>query len=161
MDLEYIIMDAGILAAIILCIVGIIKLPFKTFKTNHPLAYKITFCAISLILIVGASIVCELFIIGGTLISVEYAVLLLTTVAGVFGLYGSYEGLGLKELVKKLVAQINALFDRHAGSKLEKVIEKYGISAIISKNAEMQLKKKQTEQQATQTIINSNTTGPQ
>lgn len=158
MDLGYVIMDAGILAAIILCIVGIIKLPFKTFKTNHPTAYKITFCAVSLVLIVGGSIICQLFIIGGALASVEYAVLLLTTIAGVFGLYGSYEGLGLKELAKKLVAQIDALLDRHQGSKLEKVIEKYGISTIIQKNAEMQAAKKQAEQQTTNS---NNTTEPQ
>lgn len=158
MDLGYVIMDAGILAAIILCIVGIIKLPFKTFKTKHPIAYKITFCTISLILIVGGSIICQLFIIGGSLTSVDYAVLLLTTVAGVFGLYGSYEGLGLKELAKKLVAQIETLFNRHQNSKLEKMIEQYGISTIIQKNAEMQSAKKQVEQQKTNS---NNITEPQ
>ena len=158
MDLGYVIMDAGILAAIVLCIVGIVKLPFKTFKTNHPLAYRITFCAISLVLIVGGSIICQLFIIGGSLASVDFAVLLLTAIAGVFGLYGSYEGLGLKELAKKLVAQISALFDRHQDSKLEKMLKKYGISTFIQKNAEMQAAKKQAEQQTT----NSNsTTEPQ
>lgn len=138
-------MDAGILAAIILCLVGIAKLPFKTFKSKHPLAYRITFCALSLILIVGASIVCELFIIGGTLWSMDYAILVLTTTAGVFGLYGSYEGLGLKELSKKLVEKTSTLFNRHSDNKLEKLINKYGISSIIQKNAEMQLKKKQAE----------------
>lgn len=123
-------MCASIITAIILCFVGIIKLPFKTFKENHPKWYKAIFCVLSLVLSVVGPIISQLYILNGTLASTEFAVLLLTTVAGVFGLYTSYEGLGLKELVKTIVSKVAELFDKFDEAKLKKMVGKVGIEKL-------------------------------
>lgn len=115
-----VIMSGSIIATIILCFVGIIKLPFKKFKENHPTAYKIVFYALSLILAIGVPILCGLYMIDLTFKSLEFYVLIITTIAGVFGLYGTYEGAGLKKLVQTIVAKIKALCNKYSDSKLSK-----------------------------------------
>ena len=100
-------MSAGVVTSIILCIIGIVKLPFKNFKSTHKRGYKAIFTGLSFILSLGLSILNQLYILDGQLISVEFATLLSVVFAGVFWGYGGvYEGLGLKELVKKIIENI-------------------------------------------------------
>lgn len=138
-------MCASIITAIILCFVGIIKLPFKTFKEKHPKWYRAVFCIMSLVLSVAGPIVSQLYILNGTLASMEFVVLLLTTIAGVFGLYTSYEGLGLKQLVKTIVSKVAELFDKFDDAKLKKIVGKVGVEKL-NEIAE-QLKQERVEAQ--------------
>lgn len=152
--MEKVFMCASIITAIILCFVGIVKLPFKTFKEKHPKWYRAVFCLLSLALAVVAPIISELYILNGQLASLEFAVLTLTTVAGVFGLYTSYEGLGLKQLVKIIVEKITQLFNSYSDSKLAKVVGTVGIEKLNEINEKLQaekLAKKQSEKQEEQT----------
>ena len=140
------IMCASILTAIILCIVGIIKVfPCSLyFKEKHPKWYKGIFYGISLILAVVLPIISELYILKGTLASMNFFVLIITTIAGVFGLYGTYEGTQLKELVSKLISSIKTLFEKFSENKLAKVVEKVGLdklTQIDTMNKENEAKK--------------------
>lgn len=140
------IMCASILTAIILCIVGIIKiLPFcLSFKEKHPKWYKGIFYGISLILAVILPIISELYILKGTLASMNFFVLAITTVAGVFGLYGTYEGTSLKELINKLIAKVGELFKTFGNKKLARTVAKVGLdklTIIDAQNKENEAKK--------------------
>lgn len=140
------IMCASIITAIILCIVGIIKVlpPCLSFKEKHPKWYKGIFYGVSLILAVAFPILGELYILNGSLASVNFIVLIFTTIAGVFGLYTSYEGLGLKELAKKLVEKIAELLNNFKESKAAKLVKEMGLdklSEIDTKNKEKEAKK--------------------
>lgn len=102
--MEKLFMSAGIVVTIVLCFVGILKLPFGVFKQKHPQWFKSIFTIVTLILAVGLSVLDELYILCGELLSLDFVILVVTVIAGVFGGYnGVYEGLGLKELVKKIV----------------------------------------------------------
>jgi hypothetical protein len=119
--MEKLFMSAGVVTAIVLCLVEIIKLPFGKFKEKHPNLYKAIFTIISIILAVGLSVLDEIYILGGVLLSLDFAILVSVVIAGVFGGYcGVYEGLGLKTLVKKIAENLNKA---KAMSKDKKVIE--------------------------------------
>ena len=134
-------MCASIITAIILCVVGIAKLPFKKFKENHKVAYRAIFYLLSLVLAVAGPIVSQLFILNGSLKSTEFVVLLVTTIAGVFGLYTGYEGTALKVLVQKIVSKVAELFNTFSDSKLAKVVGKVGIDKL--NEIDKQLKEKE------------------
>lgn len=140
------IMCASIMVAIILCFVGIIKLPFKTFKEKYPKWYKAVFCGVSLTLAVGLPFIAQVYILNGSIQSAEFLVLIFTTIAGVFGLYTSYEGLGLKELVKIIVEKIAQLFNNYSDSKLAKIVGNVGIEKLNEINNKLQEEKKKAEQ---------------
>lgn len=140
------IMCASIMAAIILCFVGIIKLPFKTFKEKYPKWYKAVFCVVSLLLAIGLPFIAEVYILNGSIQSAEFLVLIFTTIAGVFGLYTSYEGLGLKQLVKIIIEKITQLFNNYNDSKLAKIVGNVGIEKLNEINEKLQAKKNNTEQ---------------
>ena len=125
-----VIMSGSIIATIILCFVGIIKLPFKKFKEQHPTAYKIVFYSLSLILVIVIPILCGLYMLNLSLKSLEFYVLMITTVAGVFGLYGTYEGTELKTLVATIVEKIKQLCNKYSDSKLTKIIQNVGIDKL-------------------------------
>lgn len=146
--MEQVFMCASIIVAIILCIVGIVKLPFKTFKEKHPSWYKATFCLLSIILAVVSTIIAELYILNGSLASLDFAVLIITTIAGVFGLYTSYEGLGLKQLVKIIVEKITQLFNTYSDNKLAKIVGTVGIEKLTEINTKLQEEQKQKEEQS-------------
>ena len=140
------IMCASIITAIILCIVGIIKVlpPCLSFKEKHPKWYKGIFYGMSLILAVVFPILSELYILNGTLASKNFFILIITTVAGVFGLYSTYEGIPLKELVKKLVNKVSELLNKFKESKAAKLVKEMGLdklSEIDTKNKEKEAKK--------------------
>ena len=152
--MEQVFMCASIIAAIILCIVGIVKLPFKTFKEKYPNWYKATFCLLSIILAIVSTIIAELYILNGSLASLDFAVLIITTIAGVFGLYTSYEGLGLKQLVKIIVEKITQLFNTYSDNKLAKIVGTVGIEKLTEINTKLQEEQKQKEQE--QSVIAEN-----
>lgn len=105
--MEELFMWAGIIAGIVLCLTGLVKLPFKFFKYKHPNWYKAVFTIISVIIAVGLCFLCEFYLLSKDIISFEFLTLLCAVFCGVFGGYGGiYEGLGLKELVKNIVEKI-------------------------------------------------------
>ena len=104
--METIYMNAGLIATIVLCIVGLLKLPFKTFKAKHPIGYKAVFTSLSIVLCIGLAVLDEIFIIGGELLSFNFIALVCAVFAGVSTSYISYEGLGVKDLVKKINTSI-------------------------------------------------------
>ena len=158
------IMCASIITAIILCIVGIIKVlpPCLSFKEKHPKWYKGIFYSMSLMLAVVFPILSELYILNGTLASKNFFILIITTVAGVFGLYSTYEGIPLKELVKKLVSKVSKLLNTYSDSKLAKVVGKVGIEKLTEIDAKLKAEaeakkieeeKKLAETQVAETVV--------
>lgn len=130
--MEAILMNAGIITAIILCVIGIIKLPFDSFKEKHPKGYKATFTIVSLVLTFGACLINQAFILSQPLFNTNFISTLLSTYAGVFVSYHSYEGLGLKELLKRLLNAIKNLRNSAPQSKLSKYIDKVGIDVALN-----------------------------
>ena len=67
----------------------------------------------------------ELYIICGSLLSLDFAVLVCVVIAGVFGGYcGVYEGLGPKELVKKLKEKLKQAKEMSKDKKVVKLLNK-------------------------------------
>lgn len=124
-------MSAGIITAIVLSVVGIIKLPFNKFKEKHPKWYKAVFTLLSIVLTLGACVVNQLFVLESKF-NIDFVILLVTAYAGVFGLYHSYEGLGLKTLVQNLVNGIKNIKKNAPESKLSKYIDKVGIEVALN-----------------------------
>jgi len=123
--MEKLFMSAGVVVAIILCLIGIIKLPFGNFKTKYPKAYKAIFTVISFVFVVGLCLLDELYILNGKILSIDFVVLLCASFAGVFFGYGGiYEGLGLKQLVKKLVENIKKARNLATSKKVVKYLDK-------------------------------------
>lgn len=120
-------MSAGIMTSIILCFVGLIKLPFKKFKEKYPKWFKAVFTILSLVLTFGACVINQAFILVKPLFNLEFFVIVATTYAGVCGLYLSYEGLGAKQLVKKLFTSIKEAVAKAPESKFKKCLDKIDI----------------------------------
>lgn len=132
--MEKLFMSAGIVVAIVLCLVGIAKLPFKAMKAKHPKSYRAIFTGMSFIFAIGLCVLDELYVLSGKLLSVDFIVLLVTVLAGVFCGYGGvYEGLGLKDLMKKLGENIKKAKELSTDKKickLDKKVQK--INNVIS-----------------------------
>lgn len=123
--MEKLFVSAGIIVAIVLCLIGIIKLPFENFKKNHSKGYKAIFTSATFIMAVALSILDELFVLSGTLLSVDFIVLICAVLSGVFGGYnGIYEGLGLKELVKRLVDNVKKAREMAENKKVVEYLNK-------------------------------------
>lgn len=123
--MEKLFMSAGIVVAIVLCFVGIIKLPFDGFKSKHPKRYKAVFTFISIVLAVGLAVLDELYILCGKIWSLDFAILVSVVIAGVFFGYGGvYEGLGLKDLVKKILENLKKARDLSTHKKAIKYLNK-------------------------------------
>ena len=127
---EEILVSASCLSAIILTLVGFAKMPFKRLKEKHKGWYRTIFFVLSLALVVSGSIVTELYIINGVLLSVEFACLILGTAFGVFGGYAAYENLSIKTLMNKGFTAFGNLLNRYSDSKIAKMIGKVGIDKI-------------------------------
>lgn len=140
-----IVMNASIIATIILCFVGIVKLPFKNLKAKHPKVYRTLFYLLSFVLSIVLPIICGLFMFNLSLKSLEFYILIVSVIAGVFGLYTSYEGTGLKTLVNILCAKIKDLCAKHKDSALAKTINKVGVDKI--KEIIVQVEKAEAEKQ--------------
>lgn len=123
--MEIVFMSAGIIVSIVLTLTGLLKLPFKNFKNAHAKAYKALFTTLSLFFSVGLAIINQLFILNKELLSVDFAILLCIVISGVFCGYGGvYEGLGLKDGVKKIFENIKKAVLVSKNDKLIKNIDK-------------------------------------
>lgn len=123
--MENLFMSAGIIVSIVLTLTGILKLPFKKFKNIHAKGFKAVFTILSLILSVGLAIVNQLFILNKELCSVDFAILICVVISGVFCGYGGvYEGLGIKDGIKKLFENIKKAILVSKNDKLIKDIDK-------------------------------------
>lgn len=119
--MEIMLMSASAITAIVLSVIGVIKLPFKKFKESHGNWYKGVFTLLSIAISIGLCVIDELFVLKGELMSMDFVVLICVVIAGVFCGYGGiYEGLGLKELVKKIIENIKVV---RATAKDKKVVE--------------------------------------
>lgn len=131
--MEAILVSAGIMTTIILSVVGLIKLPFKSFKEKYPKWYKATFTLLSIALTFGVCLINQAFVLNSkVLFDMTFVITLLSTYAGVFGLYLSYEGLGAKELFKRLLNALKNIKSKAPESKLSKYIDKVGIEATLN-----------------------------
>lgn len=128
--LEGIAVGSSCLSAIILTIVGFSKMPFKKLKENHKGWYRSIFFVLSLALIASGSIITELYILNGALLSVEFACLILGTAFGVFGGYAAYENLPFKQLMNKGFTAFGKILNNYSDSKVAKMIGKVGIDKI-------------------------------
>lgn len=123
--MEKMYMSASIVVTIVLCVIGLIKLPFKKFKNNHPYGYKVLFTATSFILSIGLSILDQVYILCDEVISINFAILLATVIAGVFAGYGGiYEGLGVKQLIKKITESLKKAKEISTHEKTIKFLNK-------------------------------------
>ena len=123
--MENLFMSAGVVTAIVLCLVEIIKLPFSKFKEKHPKTYKAIFTLLSFIFAIGLCILDEVYILCGKIISIDFAILVNIVIAGVFGSYcGVYEGLGLKMLVKNIVENLKKAKELSKDKKVIKYLSK-------------------------------------
>ena len=124
--MEKLFMSAGVVVAIVLCVIGIIKLPFDKFKRKHPNWFKAIFTLLSIIVSGGLCVLDELYILNGKLLSIDFVILVCVVFAGVFGGYsGVYEGLGLKELMKKLTENVKKARELAENKKAQKYLDKY------------------------------------
>jgi hypothetical protein len=74
---------------------------------------------------IGLSVLDELFVLHGELLSVDFAILVCAVLAGVFSGYsGVYEGLGLKELMKKLTENAKKAKELSNDKKVIKFLSK-------------------------------------
>lgn len=127
---EEILVSASCLSAIILTLVGLAKMPFKKLKESHKGWYRAIFFVLSLALVVSGSIITELYIVNGALLSVEFACLILGTAFGVFGGYAAYENLPIKSLMNKGFTALGKLLNSYSDSKVAKMIGKVGMDKI-------------------------------
>lgn len=154
--MEAILMSAGIITAIILSVVGLIKLPFNNFKKKYPKAFKATFTLLSIVITFGACLINQAFILEQPLFNTNFVIMLLSTYAGVFGLYLSYEGLGAKELVKRLLTSIKSLKANAPESKFAKCVDKIGVDKAFSLLAEKKIADEQKEEKIEEVVIENN-----
>ena len=123
--MEKLFMSASVVVAIVLCVIGIVKMPFKKFKEKHPKWYKAIFTLFSIVLAIALCVIDEKYILHQRILSVNFAILVCVVLAGVFGGYsGVYEGLGLKELKNKLFYNIKKMKDMSNDKKVVKYLNK-------------------------------------
>lgn len=132
-----IIMNASWLASVVLTLVGLFKLPFKSFKEKHPKWYRATFFLLSLILVVGGSVIVELYIFEEAILTWTYVSLLISTGFIVFGGYSAYECTGLKNGLNKLFSLIASWLSRYSDKKIAKMIGKVGMEKITEVNEKL------------------------
>lgn len=138
------IMNASILAGIVLCIVGIIKLPLTRFKGQK--FYKAGLTLLTIAIVIISCVLCELFIFNGSIWSAEMLMLTLITFGEVMLSYnGVYEGLGLKTIAKDLAVKVQELLAKKPESKLAKSAEKYGLDEAVKFLTDLAEKKKADE----------------
>ena len=126
-----VLMSAGTIATIVLFLVGLVKLPFKSFKEKHPNWYKATFYLLSLVLSIALPILSQKYILGESLASLNFLIHILMTTAIVFGGYAGYEGVGLKKMFNNAFATIKTNMSTYSDTKIAKMLKSVGISKVI------------------------------
>lgn len=138
------IVNASLLAGIVLCLVGLIKLPLTKFKGQK--FYKAGLTLLTIAVVIIACVLCELFIFNGSVWSIEMLMLTFITFGEVMLSYnGIYEGLGLKGIAKELFTKFEALLAKQPESKLAKSAEKYGLADAIKYLTDLAQKKEAEE----------------
>ena len=123
--MEKVFMNAGGVAVVVLCLVGLLKLPFKKFKETHPKWYKAVFTILSVVIGMVLCVLDELYLLSGDLVSFEFITLVLSVMAGVFGGYGGiYEGLSVKDLTKKLTNIAKKAMELSKDKKVKEFLNK-------------------------------------
>lgn len=121
--MEFTFMIAGIITSIVLAFVGIVKTPLLKYKSKK--WFKPILTLISLIVMVGASVAGQIYIIEKPLLSLDFAILVTMVFAGVFfGYNGIYEGFKIKDLVKKLFENLKNAKNASPESKFAKAYDK-------------------------------------
>lgn len=121
--MERVLMASGILAGIIITLIGLFKLAIKQFKDKG--WYKPLLTALTLVLAIGLSLLCEQYILELPIISWSCAVLVVSTIAEVFVSYnGIYEGFNIKTGIQNLFARWKELRELSPEAKLVKKVEK-------------------------------------
>ena len=116
--MERIFMASGIITAIVLFLVGVIKSPFEQFKKSRPKIYKAIFTVLSIVISVIVSIIDEIYIAFGEICSMDFAIKTIFVIAGVFCGYGGiYEGLGVKDLLKVVMSNIEKAIEQSKQNK--------------------------------------------
>lgn len=131
--MEKLLMTSGVLTSIILCLVGIVKLPITKFKEKK--WYKPLLTIFTLILIFAVCSICQAFILCGSLLSWSFLVLCALTVSEVMVSYnGIYEGCNLKTLIHNLVEKLKELKklspEEKVVNKIEKLANKYDLTKL-------------------------------
>ena len=138
------VMYASLLTAVVLCLVGLIKLPLIRFK-GRPF-YKTGLTLLTIVLTLGACVLCQLYVIEEELISVGMLYLVLMTFGEVALSYNYiYEGCHIKTLFKNLFINLGNVLAKRPESKLVKSAEKYGLNEAIKHLSE--LAEKRAEEQ--------------
>ena len=159
--MEKLFMSARVLTSIVLCLVGIIKTPFKKFKGKHPMLYRSIFCVLSIIMSVVLAILAQIFVMNGAFASMETLLLCIFTLGGVFFSYGTYEGVGIKKLFKNIFAKIKELCSTYSDSKLSKIVGKVGIEKLneisvkLQQEAQKQKEEDTNKEETTEQIIST------
>ena len=132
--MEKIFMASGILAGIVIVIVGLFKLTIKKYKDKG--WYKPLLTGITLVLTIAVCLLCEEFILELPIISWSFLILLFATIAEVFVSYnGIYEGFGIKEGINKLITYWKELKTLSPEAKAVKAVEKVEDKLIALYNA--------------------------
>lgn len=129
--MEKMFMSSGVIVSIILILMGCLKLPIKKFKGRK--WYSPLLTLVTLLLTFGVCTLCQLFILEKPFVSVDFVILLTTTIAGVMVSYnGVYEGLNLKGYVHNLIAKWGELKklspEAKAVKEIDKVVSKLGLT---------------------------------
>lgn len=121
--MERVIMASGILAGIVITLIGLFKLAIKQYKGKG--WYKPLLTALTLILAVGLSLLCETFILELPIISWSCVILIISTTAEVFVSYnGIYEGFNIKTGIQNLLAKWKELKELSPEAKAVRKVEK-------------------------------------
>lgn len=127
-----IMMSSGILASIVLCLVGLLKLPIVKYKKKS--WYSAVLTIFTLLLIFAVCSVSQVFILEARLTEWSFLILLAMTISEVMVSYnGVYEGLKVKTLVHNLFNHLNELKniapEAKAVKKFEALAGKYNLTA--------------------------------
>ena len=121
--------NSSAIAAIILVIVGIIKLPLIRLKARK--FYRPLLTAVTLFVYSASVVVAQVYVFSGTLQTFEFYALAGTTLLGVLTSYNVvYEGTRLKDLVHLLFNKLALLVKSTPSSKVSKLVKKYGLEQL-------------------------------
>lgn len=129
--MEEIMINGGYVVAIVLVLIGIIKIPFSKLKDKMGGWYTATLTLFSLAISFVSCILAQLYLLNAALWTWDFVSLCLTVYAGVFVSYnGVYEGFKLKKGVHTLWDKILIAIKGNPESKLSKIINKIGVDKV-------------------------------
>jgi len=155
--------NSGLLAAVIVIAIAIIKTPLIKFKSKK--WYRPFLTIVSLVLVGGFTVLAQLYVFNGALNTLEFYVLAATVLLTVLFSYNVvYEGLKVKDLVHLLWSKFVLLLQSNPTAKVSKLIKEYGLDVLaeeIAKLSTTATKTTETENNTSETVsgeINANGT---